>query len=321
MEMSEIFFHELRIPEPSVNLDVGSGSHARQTGLIMERLERHLLKIRPDLVLVPGDTNTTLATAITAVKLGIRVGHVEAGLRSGDFLMPEEINRKLTDHCSRFLFAPSHTAIRNLSHEGLGKFTWLTGDTMVDALDEVRPLMLRIRDRILMTFGLKPGRYVLVTLHRPSNTDDSKRLRGIEASICKIATTRDVIFPIHPRTRQNLRKLNLLRHLRTSGVRLVPPQGYIEALSLLSSASCLLTDSGGMQKESFLLRVPCVTLRSSTEWPETLVKGANQLLMNVAAIPRVVLSASKRKPLDNVGAPFGNGRASAAIVDVIEREI
>jgi UDP-N-acetylglucosamine 2-epimerase (non-hydrolysing) len=321
--MSDVFFRELGIPEPLANLRAGSGSHAVQTATIMRRLESVILGAKPDVVIVPGDTNTTLAGALSAAKLGIPVAHIEAGLRSGDMTLPEEINRRLTDHCSSFLFAPTRTAVSNLRTEGLGKLTYLTGDTMVDALRIAMPTALKKQKIILGRFGLRAGEYVLVTLHRPSNVDDVDRLGKIQDVLQKLARRFGVVFPIHPRTRARLTKLGGLKRLAGSGVILTSPQGYIQTLSLLKNASCLLTDSGGMQKESLILHIPCVTLRLTTEWPETLAGGANQLISRPEMILGRVLSvASDEKLKERIRTlknPFGDGFASRRIVSILNR--
>jgi UDP-N-acetylglucosamine 2-epimerase len=324
-DMSAIFFRELKIPKPSMNLRAGSGSHAEQTAVIMKRLESTMLDIRPNLVVVAGDTNTTLAGALVAAKLRIKVAHVEAGMRSGDVTMPEEINRKLTDHCASMLFAPTRTAMRNLREEGLGKQAYLTGDTMVDTLREAMRIVEGRQHGVLARRGLRQGEYVLVTLHRPSNVDDARRLTEIQLALRELSTRLEVVFPVHPRTRLNLSRLGLLGPLRRSSVTLIPPQGYIPTLALLKNAGCLLTDSGGMQKESFIMHVPCITLRSTTEWPETLTGKANRLLGDPKMIPEVVLATASDYKLRNrimhLRNPFGDGRACTRITQLIQEKI
>ncbi|MGD0177131.1 MAG: UDP-N-acetylglucosamine 2-epimerase (non-hydrolyzing) [Candidatus Bathyarchaeia archaeon] len=320
-DMSSIFFRELSIPKPIANLQSGSGSHAEQTATIMKRLEQQIIRRRPDLILVPGDTNTTLAGALTAAKLGIPVAHLEAGLRSGDLTMPEEINRILTDHCSSLLFAPTRTATRNLAREGLSDVTHLTGDTMVDALKAVLPTVKKREDAVLEKFGLERDDYLLVTLHRPVNVDDPERLRQIRVALQKVAKRLRIVFPVHPRTRSRLSELAPQPRATSERLTYSRPQGYIETLALLKNASALLTDSGGMQKESFLLHVPCITLRSTTEWPETLVRNANRLVTKPHTLPNAVHSAVRHKGLlDRLGNPFGNGHASARIATIMEKE-
>jgi UDP-GlcNAc3NAcA epimerase len=321
-EMSETFFHQLHIPRPLVNLKAGSGSHARQTATIMRRLEEPMIKARPDIVIVPGDTNTTLAAALSAAKLHVPVAHVEAGLRSNDMTMPEEINRRLTDHCSSLLFAPTQGALNNLKTEGLIGSAYLTGDTMVDALRIATPFVERKEDAILRRLGLTQHEYALVTVHRPSNVDNLNRFREILLALREIGKKLDVVFPIHPRTRLRLAELKSIKQLDRSGIALTSPQGYVETLSLLKNSSCLLTDSGGMQKEAFLLRVPCITLRSTTEWPETLAERANRLLPDPRMIPHVVLETAfnkqLRESLRGLKNPFGDGYASGRIAKIVE---
>lgn len=321
-QMSEIFFHQLRIPSPLINLHAGSGSHARQTAAMMRSLEAPMLKASPDLVIVPGDTNTTLAAALTAAKLNLPVAHMEAGLRSGDMTMPEEINRKLTDHCSSMLFAPTRTAVHNLRTEGLSKLTYLTGDTMVDAMRVVSELLERKQNEILERLRLTPQEYVLVTMHRPSNVDNTNRLREILFALRRISRKIRIVFPVHPRTRSRLTEVKASKRLDKKRITLTGPQGYVEILSLLKNASCLLTDSGGMQKESFLLHIPCVTLRSATEWPETLAGNANQLVLRPESIVRAVLNSVRnetaRLEIRRLRNPFGDGNASKRIVHYIE---
>ena len=324
-EMSAIFFRELHIPKPSVNLQSGSGSHAKQTATIMRRLEATILAHSPKIVVVAGDTNTTLAAAITAAKLNVPVAHIEAGLRSHDLSMPEEINRRLTDHCSVLLFAPTKTAMRNLRNEGLQRMAYLTGDTMVDSLRMVMPVLRSREADLLKRFKLKPRDYVLVTLHRPSNVDDSDRLREIHNALKHVAKRLRVLFLVHPRTRGRLARIKGLAHSADREFTLAPPQGYIENLALMNNASCLLTDSGGMQKESFILHVPCLTLRANTEWPETLQSGANRLINRPRMIPRetlrVALNDDLRTRITSLKNPFGDGRASKRITRLLESSL
>jgi UDP-GlcNAc3NAcA epimerase len=324
-EMSEIFFRELEIPSPLVNLRAGSASHAVQTATIMKRLEKRLLEARPDLMLLPGDTNTTLASSLTAAKLCIPIAHIEAGLRSGDMAMPEEVNRKLTDHCSTLLFAPTLTAMSNLRREGLGGIAHLTGDTMVDALQTVLPVVRTRESTVLAGLGLQPQGYVLVTLHRPSNVDDPGRLRDIQRALTRVGFKLPVVFPVHPRTRAMLGKQEYYGMPTKRGVTLTRPRGYVDILSLTKNASCLVTDSGGMQKEAFLLHVPCLTLRSNTEWPETLIGRANRLVTNAKMIPDAIFSAAfdkaLRRRISNPRSPFGDGHASYRIAMIIEKTL
>ena len=322
-EMSSIFFRELQIPKPIADLHVGSGSHATQTAKIMQRLEKELVLARPDIVLVPGDTNTTLGGALAAAKLNIPVAHVEAGLRSNDLTMPEEINRRLTDHCSTLLFSPTRNAASNLRKEGFQEQIHLTGDTMVDALETAMPVVEKRENATLNKLRATRANFVLVTLHRPSNVDDPSRLGQIHHALRKIARRLPVIFPAHPRTRSRLAQIGLLSESKKYGVNLIAPQGYVESLALMKNSACLLTDSGGMQKEAFLLRIPCVTLRPNTEWPETLQANANRLVTDPQRIPKAVIDSAfdetLRRRLRHVGNPFGDGRAAGRIVGIVEK--
>jgi UDP-N-acetylglucosamine 2-epimerase len=324
-EMSRIFFRELRIPKPSLNLNAGSGSHATQTATIMRGVERAIAAKRPDLVVVPGDTNTTLAAALTAAKLQVPVAHVEAGLRSGDFTMPEEINRLLTDHCSILNFAPTRTAVGNLSSEGLSDSIRFTGDTMVDAMRLVAPEVRDMEKSILARFDSLGFGYVLVTLHRPSNVDGLDRLEEIRRALRKVALKMKVIFLVHPRTRARLAKLGRKGSPEKLPLVEAKPQGYVETLALLKNAACLLTDSGGMQKEAFLLHTPCLTLRNTTEWPETLTGKANRLITNPNQVPSAIIKiAGNEKVRRNISEfknPFGDGHASTRVARLIEHAV
>ncbi|HXZ89488.1 MAG TPA: UDP-N-acetylglucosamine 2-epimerase (non-hydrolyzing) [Candidatus Dormibacteraeota bacterium] len=320
-EMSQVFFSQLELPPPALNLNVGSGTQVYQTATIMLRLAGFLKDSKPDVVIVPGDTNTTLAAAVAAAKLGYRVAHLEAGLRSGDMSMPEEINRRLTDHCSTLLFAPTRTALKNLTNEKLARNAWLTGDTMVDAMRIATPKAKEIEKSLLQSMQLETTAYVLVTLHRPSNVDEPTRLREIVRSLQKTGQSK-LIFPVHPRTRERLLALGVNITRDRSRVCYVPPQGYIETLALLKNAMCLLTDSGGMQKEAYLLRTPCVTLRSTTEWPETLEKQANRLINDPCMIPAAIARAGSLDIRhEHFSNPFGNGAAAQKVTRILEDEV
>jgi len=267
-EMNKIFFDEMGIPEPDYNLGVGSGSHGYQTGEMLKRIEEVLMKEKPDLVLVFGDTNTTLAGALAAIKLHIKVGHIEAGLRSFDKRMPEEINRALTDHCSDILFCPTETGVKNLKNEGIAKGVYLTGDVMVDALQENIKIAEK-KSKILDELDLKPEEYFLATVHRAENTDDFSRLRSIVDAFCEIV---HIVFSCHPRTEKMFKKFDLWDRLQKS-VKVIKPVGYLDMLVLEKNARKILTDSGGIQKEAYIFKVPCITLRENTEWVETIEDG------------------------------------------------
>jgi len=263
--MNKVFFDELRIPEPDYHLGVGSGSHGYQTGEILKRTEEVLLKEAPDLVLVFGDTNSTLAGALAASKLHIKIGHIEAGLRSFDRRMPEETNRVLTDHCSDLLFCPTETAVENLKTEGIENGVYLTGDVMVDALQENIKIAEQ-KSKILDRLSLKPEAYYLATIHRPENTDDFEKLKSIVDAFCEI---KKLVFPCHPRTEKLLKQCGLWDML-TKKIKVIKPVGYLDMLILEKNAKKILTDSGGIQKEAYILKVPCITLRENTEWVETI---------------------------------------------------
>lgn len=272
-QMSEVFFQELDIPRPDANLEVGSGPHGRQTGLMLERIEHEFVTQQPDWVLVYGDTNSTLAAAVAAAKLHLPIAHVEAGLRSFNRRMPEEVNRVLTDHVSTLLLCPTPTSMENLRREGLTEGVHLVGDVMLDALCVARELG-RTRSRVLATLGLAPKSYLVATVHRAENTDDPVRLRALLTTFAQL--DRPVVLPLHPRTRGILERTmpDLLAEAR-SRLRLIDPVGYIDMVTLTADAATVLTDSGGLQKEAFWLGVPCITLREETEWIETVATGAN----------------------------------------------
>jgi UDP-N-acetylglucosamine 2-epimerase (non-hydrolysing) len=275
-EMTKVFFEEFSLPEPTINLNVGSGSHAQQTAKIMTRLEPLLQKQNPDLVIVPGDTNSTLAGALTAAKLNIPVAHIEAGARSYDNRMPEEINRRLTDHCSTLFFTTTKNCSKNLLKEGINKNSInLVGDTMYDVL--LKQLLKAEKTSILERLDLKINDYMLLTLHRQENVDNFENLTRIIMAITKLKKLA-VIFPLHPRTRKQLCRFNLYTKLKEQKhVKLIEPVSYLENINLIKNASLVMTDSGGLQKEAFWLKIPCITLREHTEWVEIIQLGANYL--------------------------------------------
>ena len=322
-EMSKIFFDELELPSPLVDLGVGSGSHAWQTVRMMIGLEKAMFRLKPDLVLVPGDTNSTLAGALAAVKLHVPVGHVEAGARSYDMRMPEEVNRRLTDHCSRLLFAPTKNCVKNLRKEGLpNEYIHFSGDTMYDAL--LYQLPKALKSDVLDRFDLKNENYGVVTLHRPENVDNPETLRGIVEALMQL---RDLIlfFPVHPRAMKMLRAAGLLARLRKAKhLRLVDPVGYLDMLHLVKQAKTVFTDSGGLQKEAFWLHTPCLTFRDRTEWVETVGLGANVLVgsnrdLIVQKAKECFLDEDLKAILQELPNPFGDGRASKRIVGILER--
>jgi len=285
--MSDAFFEELRIPRPDHHLGVGSGTHAAQTAAVMQRLEPVLDELGPDLVLVYGDVNSTLAAALVAAKMGLRIGHVEAGLRSGDWTMPEEINRVLTDRLSDLLFVPSRDAVENLLHEGIPlQQIQFVGNVMIDTLVAMLPAA-KVLDAPTR-HGVAPGSYVVTTLHRPSNVDDAGTLRELLEALEALGADTPVIFPVHPRTRERIQCLQL--GSTVANVRFLEPLGYLETLSLIASAGLVITDSGGLQEESTYLGVPCLTVRPNTERPITCRLGTNRL---VAARREAILAAAR----------------------------
>jgi len=308
-EMSEIFFRELQIPEPDFHLEVGSGPHGKQTGLILTRVEEVLEKEQPGMVLVYGDTNSTLAGALAAAKMHIPVGHVEAGLRSFDRSMPEEINRVLTDHISDLLFCPTETAVRNLAHEGIAKGVHLVGDVMVDALHFNRGIA-REKSRILERLELEEKSYFVVTVHRPANTDKRENMESIIEALGDAG--KPVIFPLHPRTRKYLQSYGMLDQL-PANILITEPLGYLDMLRLMDGAEKILTDSGGIQKEAYLLGVPCITIRENTEWVETVEGGWNVLVGAdrgniLGAVREFEPAGTQREVFGTVGASGRIGR-------------
>lgn len=310
--MSDIFFEELHIPRPKYNLGVGSGSHGRQTGEMLIGIEEVLLDEKPDFVLVYGDTNSTLAGALAAAKLHIPVAHVEAGLRSYNRRMPEELNRVLTDHLSHFLFCPTQTAVKNLEKEGITKGVSLTGDVMLDSVLHFLALAERSPEKmgIFKQLGIAPKQYRLATLHRAETTDG-----GLEALLRIFRAferlPEPVVLPIHPRTRPLAEQAIAREKFRN--IRLIEPVGYLEMLLLTSRACQVLTDSGGLQKEAWFLETPCITLRRETEWVETLKGGWNTLAeLSTEDILQKALHTTP-DPAARGSMPFGDGTASRKI--------
>jgi UDP-GlcNAc3NAcA epimerase len=305
--MSKIFFDELDIPKPDYNLGVGSGTHGKQTGEMIASIETVLMKEKPEMVLVYGDTNSTLAGALAAVKLHIPTAHVEAGLRSYNKTMPEEINRVIADHISDVLFAPTETAVSNLKTEGKTEGVHLTGDCMFDAL--IHNQKLAKNKDILDTFGLKPNGYILATVHRPSNTDVRTNLSSIMGAFRDSPIP--IVFPVHPRTLKYMKDFGI----DTKGVHIVDPQGYLEFLTLETHANGIVTDSGGIQKEAYLLKKRCITLRDETEWVETVKDGWNVL---VGPDRKKILKAiTGFHPKGKQKNYYGDGKAAKKIVSIL----
>jgi len=317
-KMSAWFFEELGIPRPDVDLEVGSGSHAAQTALILQRFEPILLERRPDLVLVVGDVNSTLACALAAVKLGIAVAHVEAGLRSFDRQMPEEINRLATDAISDLLFVSEPSGVEHLAREGVpAERVHFVGNVMIDTLLAQREKARR--SDVLERMGLEVGTYAALTLHRPSNVDTPEVLAGILQPIRELATTMPVVFPVHPRTRESLARFGLGPRAGED-LRLLEPLGYLDFVRLTAEARLVLTDSGGIQEETTVLRVPCVTLRENTERPVTVTHGTNRLAGSDPGRIRKAIAEALALDTSGIGAPpLWDGRAAVRIADVLER--
>ena len=311
--MSQIFFDELQIPQPAINLEIGSGSHGQQTGQMLMRLEEVIQAHQPDWVLVYGDTNSTLAGALAAVKLGMPVAHVEAGLRSFNRTMPEEHNRILTDHCADLLFCPTQTAVDLLAKEGVIQGVHLVGDTMFDAVQQFSEAAAQ-RSVILDSLKLAPKGYLLATIHRPYNTDEPENLRAILVAFAEL--DEPVIFPVHPRTRKKIADFGLLK-ADAAQVHMIDPVGYLDMLVLEWNARLILTDSGGIQKEAFFFAVPCITLRPETEWVETVETGWNVLVH----ADRAKIVAAVKEHVWPTGTPppiFGDGHASERIVQALK---
>ncbi len=316
--MDRVFFEQLELPEADYNLDVGSGSHAEQTGKMLIGIEKVLKEDKPDIVLVEGDTNTVLAGALAAVKLGVKVGHIEAGLRSYDRIMPEEINRVLADHCSDMLFAPTEKSRRILLGEGISEDkVYVTGNTIVDAVNQNLEISRR-KVNPLKDLRLEERSYFLATVHRQENVDNKTRFQGILKGLELIVErfSLPVVYPVHPRTRRQMERFGI----KPASLKLIEPLDYLSFLQLEYNAKAVLTDSGGVQEETCIMRVPCVTLRYNTERPETLEVGSNIL---AGTIPEEILKKTemmvdaKREWLN----PFGDGKAGERIIKIIQENV
>lgn len=317
--MSPIFFNELELPEPNYNLGVGSASHGRQTGEMLVAIEQVLLHEKPDWVLIYGDTNSTLAGALAAVKLHIPLAHVEAGLRSFNRRMPEEINRIVADEFSNILFAPSKVAVTNLHNEGIAQDRiQLVGDVMYDvALFYAKKA--ESNSAILSRLAINPKQYVLTTIHRQENTDDPERLKAIIEALNLIAQHQVVIFPLHPRTRKMLHHFNLLEK-QTKSLQFIDAVGFLDMAMLEKQACVIVTDSGGVQKEAFFYQTPCITLRDETEWVELVELKWNQVVppIDKQIICEAVLQAMQPKDRDITVKPYGDGFAAERIVNCLK---
>ncbi|KYH30146.1 MULTISPECIES: non-hydrolyzing UDP-N-acetylglucosamine 2-epimerase [Clostridium] len=309
--MSKIFFEELNIPYPDYNLNVGSGGHGAQTGRMLEKIEEIIIKEKPDCLLTYGDTNSTIAGALAASKLLVPVAHVEAGLRSFNMAMPEEQNRILTDHISKYLFAPTETAVKNLYKEGIDKNVFNVGDVMFDAILHFRKIAEE-KSNILYKIGVNKKEYILATIHRAENTNDINRLKNIVEALNESKEL--IILPLHPRTRKYMQDYNLIFE---ENVKVIDPVGYLDMVMLESNSKKIVSDSGGVQKEAFFLDVPCITLRDETEWVETVENGWNVLVgADKNKIKDAIITFIPDKEKVN---SFGDGRASDKIVEILEK--
>ena len=315
--MDKVFFDDLELDGADHNLEVCSGSHAVQTGKILAGAEKVFMEERPDVILVQGDTNTVMAAALAATKLGIKVGHVEAGLRSFDRSMPEEINRVIADHISNYLFAPTEASRRYLADEGIVNGVHVTGNTIVDSVFQAREIAAR-RSDVLDKLGLSPSNYILATAHRAENVDVRNRIEGMLKGIASVSKELglEVIFPMHPRTQGRMREFGI----DAGPVRVIDPVGFLDFLQLESNARLVLTDSGGVQEETCILNVPCVTLRDNTERPETVEVGSNML---AGTDPNKILTAAREMFIRSRdwSNPFGDGHASRRIMDILFDDI
>jgi UDP-GlcNAc3NAcA epimerase len=305
--MSDVFFDELKLPKPDFNLNVSSNTHTKQTVEIMTKLEDLFLLIQTDIVVVIGDVNSTIAASLVASKMGIKLAHIESGLRSFNKSMPEEINRIVSDHLSDFLFAPSQTAMNNLENEGLKKKSYFTGDLMYDAVLRNLPIAEKESNNI-EKLHLKSKEFIFITLHRPYNVDDPQKLNRIIRKLGELDLK--VVFPIHPRTRHIIEKYNFEIPNKFN---IIDPVGYLDSLILQKNAIKVITDSGGMQKEAFFLSTPCITLRPETEWIETLECGANVL----SSVSNLIELYNINKKINFDIEPYGDGKSASKILEIL----
>ncbi len=311
--MSKILFDNLCLPDPDIFLGIGSGTHAEQTGKIMIEIEKILFEEKSDILVVTGDVNSSLAAALAAIKLHVPVAHVEAGLRSFDKSMPEEINRILIDHCSHLLFCPTQTAVDNLKSEGLTKEVFLCGDVMVDTLLMNRELSEK--SDILDRLNLEKKQFVVATIHRQSNTDNTNNLKSILKALSEC--DEKVVFPVHPRTRKVMIDNNIV--IKNKKLMLLEPLGYLDFLHLMANAKKIVTDSGGIQKEAYILKVPCITTRENTEWIETVEEKWN-ILVGVDS-QKILHAITNFHPANEQRDIFGDGKSSNRICEIISRWI
>ncbi|MEN6623377.1 MAG: UDP-N-acetylglucosamine 2-epimerase (non-hydrolyzing) [Smithella sp.] len=313
--MSDIFFQQMQIPQPAANLGAGTGMHGEMTGRMLTQIEKEIVSRKPDWVLVYGDTNSTLAGALAAAKLHIPVAHVEAGLRSFNKRMPEEINRILTDHVSSLLFCPTHAAITNLGNEGITQGVHHVGDVMYDATLIFGEIAGR-ESVILRDLNLKSGEYYLATIHRAENTDDPGRLQSIIKAFK--ALEEPVILPLHPRTKKILQGISSSLLPPYASLRIIEPVSYLDMVQLEKKAKCILTDSGGVQKEAYFHGVPCITLREETEWVETVNAGWNQV---VGTNTEKIIAAVGKAHVGTTISEYGQGKAAEDILNIVNTDV
>ncbi|AAL81754.1 UDP-N-acetylglucosamine 2-epimerase (non-hydrolyzing) [Pyrococcus furiosus DSM 3638] len=318
-EMSKIFLEELELPEIDYHLEVGSGTQAEQTGIAMIKIEKVLMEEKPDVSIVQGDTNTVLAGALASVKLLIPVAHVEAGLRSFDRTMPEEINRILADHASEVLFAPTEEAKKNLEKEGIVENVYVVGNTIVDAVLQNSEIAER-KSKILKELGLKEKEYILVTAHRKENVDYREKLEKLVDILTSLPLT--VVYPMHPRTKKRLEEFGLINKLNKENIIITKPLGYLDFLKLEKNAKIIMTDSGGIQEEAIILGVPCLTLRYNTERPETVKAGGNILVglekeRVLYYVTKLLEDEEFYEKMASAKNPFGDGNAGKRIVEIL----
>lgn len=322
VNMSDVFFKELNIPDPDYHLGAGSGSHGEMTGRMLSEIEKVLLKEKPDMVIVYGDTNTTIAGALSAAKLHIPVAHVEAGLRSFNRRMPEEINRVLTDHIAEYLFVPTERAVKNLENEGITKGVHNVGDVMFDVALEVKDIAGSRQDKILSKYGLSAGEFVLTTIHRADNTDIKENLHAIWDALNFLAQGGlKIFFPVHPRTRNYLKKYGFLDYYGNGNLVLAEPVSYSEMIVLESAAKVVITDSGGVQKESYFFKTPAVIPRMETEWIEIADAGWSVLAgADKGKIIDAAMDLYKKGVKAKWHSFYGDGNASGAIAVILSGE-
>ncbi|QKY71106.1 non-hydrolyzing UDP-N-acetylglucosamine 2-epimerase [Lentibacillus sp. CBA3610] len=310
--MSDVFFEQLKLPKPDYYLGIGSGTHALQTGKMLMELEKIMTAVNPDMVVVYGDTNSTLAGSLAASKLHTPIAHIESGLRSFNRKMPEEINRVVTDHLSDWLFCPSRSAAENLKREGMEKQVFVTGDIMYDAVRHFKSFAGQ-QSTILQELSLSENNYYLATIHRAENTDDPNRLKAILEGLMQLK--KRTVLPSHPRTKRKIDEFKLNDIIDTSHIKMVEPLSYFDTLTIASNANVILTDSGGLQKEAYMLQVPCITLRDETEWMETVKTGWNRLAgANKEQIADKVMTCHTPEESPPI---FGDGNAAQQIAGIL----